>query len=354
MRTTFRSILALTTVLSAGALQAQTEEAKPPSGDAPQWTNLAPSDAGKKADAKKQKAQLLALLDHSRALARWMPNEGSFLTVLDRVQERLVATKENDLAPLQAFDPYLSNLTETLARMEGRVSTLQAPAEICDPSRRRELFLLYLDVLEVDGQGQVQAKICEKIASEEEADGSLSQACMATSLGLLAARSMQDLIVVCDPSLTRANPDAGAARFEKLSVELAGVQAGVQASVRSVKSEMTQAMTVVAGQMIDMSSLQTKQLGDLTVRLEIEKALQQGSPYGSLYLPQANGGRLETVRAIVGETIQNVLHSGESANQASEKLAAGDDQVKAGHFKQAFRLYSEAYKAAVALPSKPR
>ncbi|HEX4826322.1 MAG TPA: hypothetical protein VFV19_18625 [Candidatus Polarisedimenticolaceae bacterium] len=337
MRRTFASILALTAVLSAPAVRAQAEPVKPSSGTTPK---------------DKQKTQLLALVDHTRALARWMPNESSFLTVLDRVQDRLAAAKESDLAPLAEFDPYVSNLTETLARMESRVSTLQTPVDICDPSRKRDLFLLFLDVLDVDGQGQVQAKICEKLSSEQGTEGSLSEACVATSLGLLAARSMQDLIVACDPSLTHASADA--ARFEKLSVELAGVQAGVQASVKSVKSEMTQAMTVVAGQMIDVSSLQTKQLGDLTVRLEIEKALQQGTPYGSLYLPAANGGRLETVRAIVDETIGNVVRSGESANQATEKLAAGDDQVKLGHFKQAFRLYSDAYKAAVALPSKPR
>jgi hypothetical protein len=113
-------------------------------------------------------------------------------------------------------------------------------------------------------------------------------------------------------------------------------------------------MSVVAGVTAEVSSVQTKKLEDLTVRLEIERALQQGSPYGSLYLPEANGGRLEIVRAIVGETIQNVVHSGESANQASAKLAAGDEQLKGGHFKQAFRLYSEAYTAAVALPTKPR
>lgn len=349
MRMTFRSILALTLILSARAVHAQAGEATQPSGP-----GLVASDAGKTNAKEKQKAQLLTLLDHTRALSRWMPNESSFLTVLDRVQERLVATKESELSPLLEFDPYLSNLTETLARMEGRVGALQAPVELCDPSRKKELFLVYLDVLDVDGQGQVQAKICEKVASEEDTEGGLSQACVATSLGLLAARSMHDLIVVCDPSLSRTSPDAGGARFEKLSVELAGVQAGVQASVRSVKSELTQAMSVVAGQMVDVSSVQAKQLEDLTVRLEIERALQQGTPYGSLYLPAANGGRLEAVRAIVDETIRNVLRSGESANQASEKLAAADDQFKAGHFKQAFRLYSDAYKAAVALPSKPR
>lgn len=354
MPMTIRTILALTAILAAQAVHAQADELNPPPGAAPQSTGVASSEVGKASANPKQKDRILLLLDHTRALARWMPNETSFLGVLDRVQDRLVAAKEIELAPLLDFDPYLSDLTTTLARMEARVSALQTPVEICDPSRRRDLFLLFLDALDADGHGKVQGKICEKIASEGETEGSLSQVCVATSLGLLAARSMHDLIVVCEPSLAGASPDAGGERFERLSVELAGVQASVKESVRSSKRELTQALGVVAGHVADVSSVHAQQLEDLTVRLEIERALQQGLPYGSLYLPEANGGRLELVRAIVSETMQHVLDSGESANQASARLAAGDDQFKEGHFKQAFRLYSEAYKAAVALPSKQR
>jgi hypothetical protein len=111
-------------------------------------------------------------------------------------------------------------------------------------------------------------------------------------------------------------------------------------------------MAIVAEQVTGVSSLQTKELEDLTVRLEIERALQQGLPYGSIYLPEANGGRLGVVRSIVSETIQNVVNSGETANGASEKLAAGDVQRTGGHFKEAFRLYCAAYKAAVGPASK--
>ena len=341
MSRTLVSILVLTAILAAGASQAQEGQFPQPIGE-----------AAKPSGEEKQKVQVLLLLGHTRALARWMPNESSFLDVVDRVQERLVAAKEVELAPLREFDPYLSSLTATLARMESRSSALRAPVEICDPSRKSDLFLLFLDTLDVDGQGQVQSRICEKIASEAEADGSLSQACIATSLGLLVARSMHDFMVSCEPSL--ASADNGGARFERLSLELAGVQAGVQESVRSAKVELTQAMSIVVGHVAETSSTNTKQLEDLTVRLEIERALQQGTPYGSLYLPQANGGRLEVVRAIVGETIQRVVDSGESPNQASTKLAAGDEHLKNRQFKQAFKLYSEAYKAAVALPPKPR
>jgi hypothetical protein len=344
MRTTLGTILGLTALLAARAVHAQGDVVGPPA------VKIAPNEPGKAEE--KQKVQILLLLGHTRALSRWMPNESSFLSVADKVQERLVAAKEIELAPLAEFGPYLASLTETLARMEARSSALQANVEICDPSRRDDLFLLFLDTLDVDGQGQVQARICEKIASDQGTEGPVSQACVATSLGLLVARSIHDFVVSCEPSL--ASTDTGGARFERLSLELAGVQAGVQESVRSAKVELTQAMSMVMGHVADTSSANTKQLEDLTVRLEIEKALQQGTPYGSLYLPRANGGRLEAVRAVVAETIQRVIESGESDNQASAKLAAGDEQYQSRHFKQAFRLYSDAYRAAMALPAKPR
>ena len=266
-----------------------------------------------------------------------MPNETSFLTVLDRVQERIVATKEIELAPLLEFDPYLSNLTATLARMDARVGTLQIPIEICDPSRRRELFLLFLDALDVDGQGQVQARICEKIASEEETEGSLSQACVAASLGLLAARSMHDFIVVCEPSLARASPDAGGARFERLSVELAGVQAGVQESVRSTKVELTQAMSMVDGprgrDIIDQHEAArrphrpSRNRKSLAAGIAVRVALSSRSERRPAGSRAGDRQRDDPARP----------RPGESANQASTKLAAGDDELKNGHFKQAFR-----------------
>lgn len=352
MRTTQGVILALTALFAARAVHAQADELNPPPGAAPQLIAPAPSEKGKKQE--KEKDQILRLMGHAESLSRWMPNQASFLAVLNRVRDEVTAARESEFEPLREFEPHLSQLTATLSRMEARVSPVQAAVEICDPARRADLFLLFLDTLEVDGRKEVQARICEKIASEAGTAGALSQVCVATDLAFLAARSMHDLIVMCDASLERAQPDVNAGRFERLSGEIAGAQAGVQESVRSAKRELTQAMTVVAGHIAEVSSVETKRLEDLTVRLEIERALQQASPYGSIYLPSANGGRLEDVRAIVGETIQNVLDSGEAANGAGAKLAAGDEQFKAGHFKQAFRLYSEAYKAAVGIPPKQK
>lgn len=338
MRTTIRSILVLTALFAARAIHAQADALNPV--------------PGKAVESEKQKTRILRFLEVTGDLARWTPNESSFLTVLGGVQDRLVGAKESELAPMGEFMPYLSELTESLARMGARAGSLPSAAELCDPSRRRELFLLFLDTLDVGGQLPVQARICERIAAEHETEGAPSQVCIGASLAFFAAQSMHDRIVVCEPSLARAPSEVGAGQLERLSAELASVQAGVQDSVRSAKRELTDAMAVVAVHVAEVSSVQTKQLEDLTVRLEIERALQQGSPYGSLYLPEANGGRLEIVRSIVGETIQNVLDSGETANGASDKLAAGDIQFKGGHFKEAFRQYCAAYKAAVGLTPK--
>jgi hypothetical protein len=349
MRSGICSTLALSAFFAVRAIHAQADVLNPTSGSAPQQGDVKRREEGKRIENKKG---ILEFLEATRALARWTPNEESFLSVLDGVQQEVTGAKESELAPMAEFMPYLSHLSVTLSRMESRVSSLHSAAELCDPSRRRELLLLFLDVLDVDGQRPVQAKVCELFASEQESEERLSRVCIGSGLAFFATRSLHDLIVICEPSLAHASTDNSAAQIDRLSAELASVQAGMQKSVRSVKLELTGAMAVVAEHVAGVSSVQTKQLEDLTVRLEIERALQQGLPYASIYLPEANGGRLEVVRSIVNETIQNVLKSGETANGASENLAEGDIQRTGGHFKEAFRLYCAAYKAAVGPASK--
>ena len=344
-------ILALTVLFAAGTIHAQADDLNAAPGNSPPQVGVSPRVEAQVKESEKPKDRILQLLEVTKALARWTPNEASFLSVLDGVREQVAGAKGSELAPMGEFLPYLSHLTAALSRMEARVSPLQSAVELCDPARKRELLLLFLDTLDVDGQLPIQARICETFASEHGSEGDLPRVCVGSSLAFFAARSIHDLTVACEPSLARAS-DSSAGQIDRLSAELASVKAGVQESVLSSKLEVTKAVTFAVGFMAESSSTQTKQLEDLTLRLEIERALQQGLPYGSLYLPQANGGRLELVRSIVSGTIQNVLNSGETANGASEKLAVGDVQRTDGHFKEAFRLYCAAYKAAVGPATK--
>jgi len=348
MRPMLYSIFALTTLVAALNVYGQTGEVEPAPGTA------IPPRGPVAGEINNEKKTLLRLLDHAQSLAKWMPNESPFLTSLNKVQGQVGAAATNEFAPLSKFEPHLSHMEATLSRIEARASSMGTAADICDPARKTDLFLLFLDTLDMGGQRELNARICERIASEEKGNESLAQVCIASTLWFGAAKSMQDLVVACDPSLRRPSSDATAARFDQLSSELADTRARVQASVRSAEHDLTQAMTVVAGHVAEVSSAHTAQLEaslvaerNLDLRFDIEKALQQASPYGSLYLPQANGGQLELVRTIVIETVQNVTDSGESANDANTKVAEGDKQYTHGHYKKAFRLYSEAYRAAV-------
>jgi hypothetical protein len=302
----------------------------------------------------KEKEKILQLLDDAEALGRWMPNEPSFMAVLGKVHDQLAAADESEFTPLREFDPHFSHLEATLARMRDRMDSVQAATELCDPARRSDLFLLFLDTLDAEGHRKVNARICEKLASLDESSESLAQVCVGSNLAFLAARSMHDLVLVCDPTIDRTS-NASAEGLDQLRSELAGMSAGVQESVRNARRDLTQAMTVVAGHVSEVTLANTSSLQgtiregqDHALRLEIEKALESGKSYGALYLPQANGGQLETVRNIVATTIENVLSSGETQNGATSKLAAGDDEYKKGHYKKAFRLYSDAYAAAIA------
>jgi hypothetical protein len=198
----------------------------------------------------------------------------------------------------------------------------------------------------------VTTKICEKLASAEDATESLTQACVASDLAHLAARSMHDLVVMCDPAIGKASADDSSERYEQLRSDVAGVQE----SVGAAKRDLTSAMTIVAGHVSEVSRANSASVQDTvllardqTLRLEIERALEAGKPYGVLCLPQAFGGQLEVVRRIVIETIRSVTAAGGATSGASAKLAEGDARLTKGQYKKAFRLYAEAYVAAVGI-----
>src|SRR5262249_52383950 len=162
------TILALTVLLAARAIHARADDLNPAPGNAPTQSGVTPRVEGQGIESEKPKDRILRLLDVTRALARWTPNEASFLSELDGVQERVTGAKGSELDSVGDVMSYLSHLAAALSRMEARVGSLQSAAELCAPARRRELFLLFLDALDVDGQLPVQGRICEKFASEQE------------------------------------------------------------------------------------------------------------------------------------------------------------------------------------------
>ena len=86
------------------------------------------------------------------------------------------------------------------------------------------------------------------------------------------------------------------------------------------------------------------------LRIEIEQTLagHTAHPHAiALFeLPSAFGGKLELVREIVEETINNMKAAGENVGDAAEDLTEGDEEYANGEYKDAFYKYSKAYRDA--------
>lgn len=327
-------ILALTSLLAAGEVVAQTQL-----GDTSLDTTARSTDTP-------AKERMLRLLDDAQSVARYVGNEPAFLVALGQVRQGILVADESQLEPLERLEPHFSNLHAILARMRARIGSVRDAVELCDGTRLdgRALFHLLLDTLDAEGERVAASRICDKLASPE---GIMSQVCVATELTFLVVRGLHDVVMLCDRAI-----DDGAIRDDSVQ----RMATDVRESVGGAKQELTHALTAVAGHLADVSSVNSTSLEtairasrDLYLRFEIEKALDAGRPYGILYLPRKYGGQLEIVRRIVIETIQNVAASGEKANGASAKLASGDGELADGHYKKAFRLYSEAYVTAVGI-----
>ena len=126
----------------------------------------------------------------------------------------------------------------------------------------------------------------------------------------------------------------------------ADIKNAITASSTSIGNQITQVDSDVLNQgtkiNTNISTFQT-----LDVRLQIEEALSRDVAIGLFELPLADGGYLETVRAIVSDTISKLLAAGQSVGTATALLAKGDTDFAAKLFKVAYQDYAAAYQMAV-------
>lgn len=85
----------------------------------------------------------------------------------------------------------------------------------------------------------------------------------------------------------------------------------------------------------------------LEVRMQIEHSLASNVIVGLFELPSASGGYLETVRAIVSDTISKLIAAGQTVNGATKWLGLGDTALSQGQYKSAYANYVTAYTTAV-------
>lgn len=126
------------------------------------------------------------------------------------------------------------------------------------------------------------------------------------------------------------------------------------------KTAITTALSNTQTSIVNNDNANKTALLDLLLRLQIEADLAKsggdddddggGSAVALFLTPTANGGYLDLVQTIVTQTLANIRNAGGSIGSAQTYLNQANAFKTAGKFKDAYKSYRKAYKAAAKLP----
>jgi hypothetical protein len=109
-------------------------------------------------------------------------------------------------------------------------------------------------------------------------------------------------------------------------------------------ADCTSQDTYVGGVQNRAAYLNSLILFNAKIRLKIEQnLLNPGNPIGLFELPSQAGGFLEIARAIVAETINKMVATGQLVSTAATALNQGDTFFSKGQYKLAYQSYQLAY-----------
>ena len=198
-----------------------------------------------------------------------------------------------------------------------------------------------------------------------------SLACVPFSIAASIANGLFDTATFCAGEVTANQIDANFNRLAHLHDDLtAGISTVVNNSnanrISIINNDNTNAAAIIANDNANRTSIinndntntatiltnataNKNELRDLVLRTQIEADLSvaDGAAVVALFeLPNANGGYLDLVTALVTETIADVLAAGGTVSIAQAALTSANTAKAAGDFKTAYALYRKAYKAA--------
>jgi hypothetical protein len=206
------------------------------------------------------------------------------------------------------------------------------------------------------GQPRPRGITCDVGAVEgEPSTTSKAIAALHEAVALVATQTSLDHVQQRLSTLENTRLDAAiSSRASQVSVDhlrdaLEGFGVGGLGGLRdAVLSRASQDSVVSLGdQVLD---LKTGGGGPVTMRVQIELHLASGARLSALYLPEAEGGYLEAVRAVVDDVIARHQALGLPRARLARAVAAfnrGDEAAAAGNYRRAFDGYAEAYQLVV-------
>jgi hypothetical protein len=216
-------------------------------------------------------------------------------------------------------------------------------------------------------------RLCSFIGSFAVGGGNLSLICIVSDLVYMVQKSIKENWFLCGAVMGEAELRATFERVGHVHNDLATAKANLSGDLTTAKTavlaELAQNMGLIwdlDGDLVAHDLKLTEKAAQVdaaidahydalvdfrrqSLRHHIEQRLSEAD-HGAValfFLPEFAGGYLETVRDIVDETIAKAAAAGHNVRQARDLFSAGDDDLIAHDFKQAFDLYGRAYRSAL-------
>lgn len=195
--------------------------------------------------------------------------------------------------------------------------------------------------------------------------GNSSVACIAADVVYFVAVALRAKLLACDVDYTERTVDANFSRLGHIHTDLDNSvandntnktaiinndNANTTTITGNVNANTTTILAAIAASQIAVNAntdAGKNELLNLVLRTQIEANLAEDhdDAVGLYMTPGLNGGYLESVRAIVIETIAKL--GGKHTTEANKQLAQGDAQKALGNFFKAYSFYRQAYRTAV-------
>jgi hypothetical protein len=208
------------------------------------------------------------------------------------------------------------------------------------------------------------SRACEQVAVLFGTGGNTSLACRAVDKALQGAEHILALYTICDGDNQSAKV---AANYERLAYINEQIDSDTTAIIQNNNSNTAAIITNdnsnTAAIITNDNSNKTAIINnddsntatileaidetqELVLRTQIEANLALGVTVALYQLPKSQGGYLETVRDIVTEDIKKLKAAGQRVGNAQHHLDLGNKAYSKGQYKDAYKNYLHAYKAA--------
>jgi hypothetical protein len=196
--------------------------------------------------------------------------------------------------------------------------------------------------------------------------------CIVPDIIFIVLRGIKDNTFMCNEMIFEAEVTGTYKRLEHVYTDISELQADITARIAALETDITtetdynetlivdigadlgvhdlnmNARTdAIAAKIRALSGLVTEiREEDLRIMIEISLADTDNKQVGAFRFPQALGGELETVRATVRESLDQLQAAGQGIGNAETFLANGDAFMASGAWERAYDQFGRAYRTA--------